>query len=127
MSAAALSTFIVVAALALRVPTAQAEVHALPDSATRQELVRALGEFRDAFARADAAVLDRLLTDDYVHTNGGSGQVLDRAAWLGYVRARRAELDHGTLRIEQYRVHRADLHLARASAVALNIQDRGMR
>jgi hypothetical protein len=73
------------------------------DSTARTELVQALADFRDAFAKADAAALDRLLADDYVHTNGGSGQVLDRAAWLGYVRSRRAELDSGILRIEEYR------------------------
>jgi hypothetical protein len=119
MTATALSTLFVVAALALRPPMAQAAVPALPDSAMRQELLRALGEFRDAFARGDATTLDRLLTAEYVHTNGGSGQVLDRAAWLGYVRVRRAELDEGTLRIEQYHVTDPIIRFFGTSAVVV--------
>jgi hypothetical protein len=94
---------LIAATLALSGPPVQVGARPSPDSTVRAELRQALAAFRDAFARADAAALDRLLADDYVHTNGGSGQVLDRAAWLGYVRGRRAELDAGVVGIEEYR------------------------
>jgi diamine N-acetyltransferase len=112
----ALSLLVLV--LALTGP-ARADLQSAPDSAARRELVRALAEFRDAFAKSDAATLARLLADDYVHTNGGSGQVLGREAWLGYVRVRRAELDDGSLRVEEYVVSPPDIRFRAAAAVVL--------
>jgi hypothetical protein len=64
----------------------------------------AFSAFRHAFVTADLPVLRALLTDDYVHTNGRSGEVLDRQQWLGYMTARRTELDQGSLIIDTYLV-----------------------
>jgi hypothetical protein len=73
-----------------------------PDSLHRLALERALGAFNAAFLRADEKALDSLLADDYVHTNGGTGSVVDKARWLEYIRARRAELASGRLRVDRY-------------------------
>ena len=73
-----------------------------PDSLRRLALERALNAFSVAFLRADENALDTLLADDYVHTNGGTGSVLDKARWLGYIRTRRAELASGRLRVDRY-------------------------
>lgn len=73
-----------------------------PDSLSRVALERTLGAFNAAFLQADAEVLDTLLADEYVHTNGGTGSVLDKARWLEYIRSRRAELASGRLRVDRY-------------------------
>jgi hypothetical protein len=73
-----------------------------PDSARRIALRQALDSFSAAFVRADAEALDRLLASDYVHTNGGTGTVLDRARWLDYVRRRHADLRSGRTQVERY-------------------------
>lgn len=73
-----------------------------PDSLHRLALERALGAFRAAFLRADEKVLDTLLADHYIHTNGGTGSVQDKARWLEYIRTRRAELASGRLRVDRY-------------------------
>jgi hypothetical protein len=73
-----------------------------PDSAARAALKAALRTFASAFERADAAMLDTLLTLDYVHTNGATGVVLDKARWLEYVRSRRTEIQRGRLRLDRY-------------------------
>jgi ketosteroid isomerase-like protein len=73
-----------------------------PDSAARASLTLALQAFSTAFQAADAEALDTLLAQDYVHTNGGSGSVLDRSRWLEYIRSRRADLQSGRLRVERY-------------------------
>ena len=73
-----------------------------PDSLRRLELERALGAFNAAFLRADAVTLDTLLTEDYIHTNGGTGSVLDKERWLEYIRTRRAEIASGRLRVDRY-------------------------
>ncbi len=77
-------------------------VGAEPDSARRAGLHVALETFALAFRRADIDALDTLLTDDYVHTNGGSGAVLDRRQWLDYMRSRRGDLQSGKLRVDRY-------------------------
>lgn len=73
-----------------------------PDSLRRLELERALGAFSAAFIQGDAEALDTLLTDDYIHTNGGTGAVLDKERWLEYIRTRRAEIASGRLRVDRY-------------------------
>jgi ketosteroid isomerase-like protein len=73
-----------------------------PDSLRRLQLERALGAFSAAFLRADAEALDTLLTDDYLHINGGTGGVLDKERWLEYIRTRRAEIASGRLRVDRY-------------------------
>ena len=73
-----------------------------PDSLRRLALERALNAFSAAFVRADEKALDTLLADDYVHTNGGTGSVLDKARWLEYIRTRRAEVASRRLRVDRY-------------------------
>jgi ketosteroid isomerase-like protein len=48
----------------------------------------AVGRFAEAFRDGDVKTLESLLADDYRHTNGGTGSVLDREGWLNYVRTR---------------------------------------
>lgn len=73
-----------------------------PDSLRSLALQHALQSFNAAFRRADSETLDTLLEAGYRHTNGGSGIVLDKAAWLDYIRRRRADLQSGRLRIDRY-------------------------
>ena len=70
-----------------------------PDSVA---LEGALKAFSTAFVRADAGVLDTFLVADYLHTNGGTGAVLNKAQWLDYVRSRRSDLQSGRLSVERY-------------------------
>ena len=73
-----------------------------PDSLTRVALEAALETFNAAFLSADAKGLDTLLVTDYLHTNGGTGAVLDKTGWLEYIRHRRAELQSGRLQVERH-------------------------
>jgi hypothetical protein len=73
-----------------------------PDSLRRGALQRSLQAFGAAFLQADAEALDTFLVAGYLHTNGGSGTVLDKPGWLDYIRGRRADLHHGRLRIDRY-------------------------
>jgi hypothetical protein len=83
--------------LPLRAPSC-----AEPDSATRAALASALRSFSAAFLKADAEALDTFLVTDYLHTNGGTGTVLDKTRWLDYIRTRRAALQRGHLRVDRY-------------------------
>lgn len=87
-------------------------------SATREPgLETTLRVFNRAFAEADSATLDTLLARGYVHTNGGTGSVLDRGTWLGYIRDRRAELRGGRLRVDRYETTDASIRRYPGSAV----------
>jgi len=73
--------------------------------ANSEKAVReAVEEFSRAFLEADISALETLLTDDYIHVNGSSGSVLNRDAWLKWMKSRRTELDSGQLLINEYRV-----------------------
>jgi Domain of unknown function (DUF4440) len=88
-----------------------------PDSLQRLALERALVAFNAAFARGDAPALDTLLTGDYLHTNGGTGSVLDKSRWLEYIRARRTELASGRLRVTRYEASAVTIRWHGAAAV----------
>ena len=60
-----------------------------------REVRAAVSAFGRAFVQADVSVLQRLLTENYLHVNGRSGSVLNRDQWLKWVASRRAELDSG--------------------------------
>lgn len=77
----------------------------MPEETSREaELRDAVHTFGQAFLEADVPTLRGLLTEDYVHVNGGSGNVLGRGEWLDWVKARRAQIEREELRITEYRI-----------------------
>ncbi len=56
------------------------------------------------YRTANTDMLAQMLTADYVHINGGSGNVNDRDAWLSWVRSQRTALDAGTLVVDAYEI-----------------------
>jgi ketosteroid isomerase-like protein len=68
---------------------------------SRQQIQDAVRRFSKAFVEADVAILDMLLSEDYIHTNS-TGSVLNKQQWLEYIKNRRAELEAGRLEIESY-------------------------
>jgi hypothetical protein len=76
--------------------------HGEPDSLHRIALHQALQSFSSAFLRADTEALDTFLVADYLHTNGGTGTVLDKPKWLAYIRRRHTDLESGRLRLSRY-------------------------
>lgn len=73
------------------------------DKATSEHEVRAaVAKFGQAFLDADGEVLGSLLTSDYIHVNGRSGNVLNRDEWLNWIQSRRLELETGQLIIDEY-------------------------
>ena len=77
---------------------------ALAEETDREAELRAAVEaFESAFVEADGAKLESMLTDDYVHVNGGSGSVINRDQWLSWIESRRGQLVDGDLVITDYR------------------------
>ncbi len=69
--------------------------------ASLESLHQALEAFNDAYARAEATVLDKMLATGYLHTNGARPP-LDKGEWLQYVAFRRRAIDKGELVIDRY-------------------------
>ena len=73
------------------------------DKATSEHEVRAaVAKFGQAFLKADVEVLESLLTSEYIHVNGSSGNVSKRNEWLNWIESRRTELESGQLIISEY-------------------------
>ena len=62
----------------------------------------AVAKFGQAFLDADVEVLESLLTSDYIHINGRSGNMLNRDEWLNWIQSRQTELKTGQLIIDEY-------------------------
>lgn len=75
----------------------------LAEIRTTTVVKKAFEKFNNAFLKADSTILEDLLAEDYIHTNG-SGSVLNKKEWLGYIRKRKAELDSGKLKVDSYGV-----------------------
>jgi hypothetical protein len=94
----------------------------------RDGLETTLRDFNHAFVEADSTALDTLLAPEYVHTNGGSGSILDREAWLAYIGDRRAELRGGRLRVDRYETSGVTIRRHPGSAVVSGrVVSRGTR
>ncbi len=59
--------------------------------------------FNKAYAQADVAALDKMLTTGYLHTNGSQPPAA-KEAWLDYVETRRLALEKADLAIDSYQM-----------------------
>ena len=85
------------------------------------EVRDAVNTFGRAFAEADVATLKSLLHENYVHVNGRSGNVLNRAEWLEWVTSRRAEIQSGELVVNDYRIKDLQIVLGEATAIVVGV------
>jgi ketosteroid isomerase-like protein len=99
-------TLAVLIALALTPPDASPTA----PGGRRAEVLAAVEAFAEAFRLADADRLAGMLAPGYLHTNTGGGLV-ERDAWLEYVRSRRLELDSGALALTLYENRDLDVRL----------------
>jgi len=89
-----------------------ASVLAIAETPDKSGEVRAaVTAFGLAFVEADISKLKSLLTEDYLHVNGGSGKVLGRDDWLKWMESRRVEIEKGILIIEDYRIEDVEISL----------------
>ena len=111
------SSIVLVAILSLTVFMA-VESNGMDREAEVREAVDAFGR---AFAEADVATLKSLLHENYVHVNGRSGNVLNRAEWLEWVTSRRREMQSGELVVNEYRIKDLQIVLSEATAIVVGV------
>ena len=72
------------------------------DPALQKEILfKRVEDFNNAFKLGDVETLESMITEDYVHTNSNSKSI-GKAEWVNYLRKRKAALDEGTLKVENY-------------------------
>jgi hypothetical protein len=95
---------------------------ALAEEVDREAEVRdAVNAFGRAYLEADVPTLKTLLTENYVHVNGRSGNVLNRDDWLKWVRSRRAEIDNGELVVSDFRIEDVKVVLDGKTAIVIGM------
>ncbi|TQV81062.1 nuclear transport factor 2 family protein [Aliikangiella coralliicola] len=87
------------------------------ENSPEEKLLRsAIEKFSSAFVKADLKILDKMLTDNYVHTNSGS-KPFGKQAWLGWLKTRKQELDNGLLKYDFYKTEELKVYFHGDSAV----------
>jgi ketosteroid isomerase-like protein len=79
---------------------AQAASGAAAEQSLRAAMDRMTAEFRKQ--SPDMATLSGLIAPNYSHTNGETGEVWDREAWIKFAAARREDLVSGRWRLDSY-------------------------
>ncbi len=78
-------------------------------------------KFADAFLRADVSTLSNLLCENYIHINGSSGNIINKADWLSWINSRRLSLDKGELIISAYKVEDLKIQIFGETAIATGV------
>ncbi len=69
--------------------------------AEKEALVATLEKFNRAFQEGNTDVLQSMITDNYIHTNGNSKSI-GKDVWINYLRKREKEIRTGNLEILHY-------------------------
>ncbi len=67
-----------------------------------QEIREQLQKFEKAYGQFDVDILEKLIADDYIHTNL-DGSVLNKTQWIERQKMRQGEMKAGKIRIDAYR------------------------
>jgi ketosteroid isomerase-like protein len=89
--------------VASSVTLAQSNKVADVNTETEKEVIQAVHDISEAWAKNDLPTLERLVADDYTHTDI-SGKVQDRDEWLADVRSRAARGKVSQLEFEDIKV-----------------------
>ncbi|SHG95551.1 nuclear transport factor 2 family protein [Flagellimonas flava] len=84
--------------------------------AAKDELLTSIHKFNRAFQNGDVAILESMITSNYVHSNGSS-KSFGKEAWVGYLKKRSSKINNGNLEVLQYEMDELELVLHGTSAI----------
>lgn len=84
------------------------------------QLNQTIDEFNLAFEKCDIKTLDRLTTDQYVHSNGNNAAIT-KPAWMAYLKKRKAQLDNRQLEVTRYILSEKEVNLYDQSAIVTGL------
>ncbi|WP_340066005.1 nuclear transport factor 2 family protein [Ascidiimonas aurantiaca] len=79
----------------------------VPDPAKKM-LLTAVEKFNTAFQEGNTAILESMITENYIHTNGASSPV-GKKEWVQYLRKRENEITSGTLKVIAYTMNEMEI------------------
>ena len=80
------------------------------------ELRQTIDKFNQAFQEGSVEVLESLITQDYLHTNGSSKSIR-KETWLNYLRKREKEIEEGVLKVISYGMDEVEIELYGKAAI----------
>ena len=81
----------------------------------KEKLEKAIQIFNAAFETVDIEVLDQMIANNYLHTNG-SWAAFNKATWLGNMKNRRAKIESGALFVSLYEMKDLNIEMYEKSA-----------
>ena len=85
------------------------------------ELKQAVESLAVAFSKADVSTLESLITDNYIHINGRSGNVIGKQAWLKWNKSRQKNMATNKEVIERYQINSLQIELFENTAFVTGI------
>lgn len=68
---------------------------------SKDELLKTISKFNKAFQNGNVSILESMITENYLHTNGNSKSI-GKKNWLNYLSKRENEINSGNLDVIQY-------------------------
>ena len=82
----------------------------------RDSLITSIDAFNKAFAEGNLAVLDSMITSNYLHTNSSS-KVIGKADWFNYLKKRNQSLESGEIEVLEYTLDETKIEYHGNSAI----------
>ncbi len=74
----------------------------------KENLLIAIDKFNKAFQEGDVKVLESMITDNYLHTNGNS-KAINKKDWLNYLHTRERAIKSGNLEVIKYEIDEMEI------------------
>ena len=82
----------------------------------KEELLIALEKFNQAFKEGNTDVLESMITNDYIHTNGNSKSI-GKNDWLSYLRKREKDIKAGRIEVTDYQLEDLEIKYHNHTAI----------
>ncbi|MDO5981844.1 nuclear transport factor 2 family protein [Flavivirga spongiicola] len=75
-----------------------------------QQLLESIDKFNKAFQEGNVKVLESMITENYLHTNGNSKSIRKKD-WINYLSKREKEIQSGNLEVIEYKLSETEIEL----------------
>ncbi|MDC6365565.1 MULTISPECIES: nuclear transport factor 2 family protein [Flavobacteriaceae] len=82
----------------------------------KEELLQTIDKFNKAFQEGNLDIIESLITDNYIHTNGNSKSIRKKD-WLSYLNKREKEIKSGNLEVVEYKMEEVEIEFHESIAI----------
>ena len=84
--------------------------------ANKEALLGTIEKFNKAFQAGNVELIESLVTDNYVHTNGNS-KAIGKKDWFNYLNKREKEIKSGNLEVVEYKMEEIEVEFHNTIAI----------